>query len=136
MFPRSFIFVFDSTIDSLYLTDWASCSKVDMLWITLNLCRRKILQHVFRLGLFDLDLGLFRFRLFKDLKTSLKHVNDFDELKLHYYPEEVHRSFCYCYYITFSPLWWIFWIFKYQFFSAKHPQQWGIIKLTIYKYDA
>ena len=27
----------------------------------------------------------------------LKHVSDFDEFKLHYYPEEVHRSFCYCY---------------------------------------
>ena len=38
------------------------------------------------------------FRLFRDLKTShIKALSDFDELKLHYYPEEVHRSFCYCY---------------------------------------
>ena len=39
------------------------------------------------------------FRLFKDLKISQikKHVSDFDELKLHYYPEEVHRSSFYCY---------------------------------------
>ena len=27
----------------------------------------------------------------------MKHVSDFDESKLHYYVEEVHRSNCYCY---------------------------------------
>ena len=61
----------------------------------------------------------------------LKHVSDFDELKLHYYPEEVHRSFCYCYIPlvlcgeSFESLNIVF--------PTKHPHQWGIIKLAIYK---
>ena len=37
------------------------------------------------------------FRLSKDLKTSHIEARVFDGLKIHYYPEEVHCSFCYCY---------------------------------------
>ena len=37
------------------------------------------------------------FRLFKDLKTSHIKARVVDGLKIHYYPEEVHHSFYYCY---------------------------------------
>ena len=73
------------------------------------------------------------FRLFKDLKIShIKHASVFDGLKIHYYPEEVHRRFYYCY---IPPLVLCGDLLNLQilFLSAKHPHQWGIVKLAIYK---
>ena len=62
----------------------------------------------------------------------LKHVSGFDESKLHYYPVEGHRSFCYCY---IPPLVLCGESFESLniVFSAKLPHQWGIIKLAICK---
>ena len=110
IFPRFFIFAFNSAIDSLYLTDWGklfqskhALNNTEFMLQEVDSAEGNLIKGPFLILYFmflktKYDHRNSGFRLFKDLKIHIiKHVSVFDGLKIHYYPEEVHRSFCYCY---------------------------------------